>query len=274
MVFPDAVLQGLLIQVRGGKSTFQGTRCRVDSGVNLARVIRESVRRGLKGLETLSGIPGTVGGAIVGNAGAYGHSIGEVIDKVEIWNGRRRRWLAQPDCRFRDRETVFKEKPFLVLRAVLKFQRGEAKALQRTSHDIIRRRLLKYKPGLRCPGSFFKNILVSEVSERSLDLIDRTNIIEGKIPAGYLLEQVGAKGMRVGGIVIAKFHANLFINQNQGTAADVRKLVRILKNRVRKKSGIALGKKFATSDSAIKVEYRTCQPRNSTRLACPTGQLP
>jgi len=240
VVFPDGTLPGLLIRIRGGESAFEATRCRVDAGVKLASVVRESLRRGLEGLQTLCGIPGTIGGAIVGNAGAYGHSIGEVIEKVEIWDGRSRRWLAPADCRFRYRESVFKEKPYLVLRAVLKLRRGDPKTLRKISRDIIRARLRKYKPGLRCPGSFFKNVLVSEVSKRSLHRIDRSKIIEGKIPTGYLLEQVGAKGMRVGGIVIAEFHGNLFINRNHGTAEDVRRLARTLKSKVRRKFGIAL----------------------------------
>ena len=240
VVFPDTVLHGLLIRIHGGESTFDGIRCRVDAGVKLAHVIRESARRGLQGLETLSGIPGTIGGAIVGNAGAYGHSIAEIIDRVEIWDGSRRRWLAQADCRFRYRESIFKESSYLALRAVLKFKRGDAKALQATSRDIIRKRLQKYAPGLRCPGSFFKNVLVSQVPKRSLERIDPAKIIQGKVPAGYLLEQVGSKGMRVGGIVIAKFHGNLFINRKHGTAEDVRRLAHILRTKVRRKFGIVL----------------------------------
>ncbi len=154
VVFPDTFLQGLLIRIRGGKSTFHGTRCRMDAGVRLTHVIRESVGRGLKGLETLSGIPGSVGGAIVGNGGANGHSIAEVIDKVEIWDGRRRLWLPHTDCRFRYRKSVFKEKPYLVLRAVLKLRLGDAKALKRTSHSIIGRCLQKSSHGTmsRMPG--------------------------------------------------------------------------------------------------------------------------
>ncbi len=93
---------------------------------------------------------------------------------------------------------------------------------------------------MRCPGSFFKNVLVSEISQRALKRIDPSKIIEGKIPAGYLLEQVGARGMSVGGIVIADFHGNLFINRRRGTAQDVRKLARILREKVRRKFGIEL----------------------------------
>jgi len=206
----------------------------------LADVIGQAIRRGLRGLETLSGIPGTIGGAVVGNAGAYGHSISELVDRVEIWDGREHRILSRSECAFEYRESVFKKEPFVLLRAFLRFRRGDARKLQRASREIIALREKKYRPGLRCPGSFFKNVLVKSLTPESLDRIDRRKIIDGKIPAGYLLEAVGAKGMRAGGIVIARFHGNLFINQGGGTACDVRALARELKNKVKRRFGIQL----------------------------------
>ena len=240
VVFPDASLPGVLIRVLGGKLQFNENVITVDAGVPLKDVIERSIRAGLKGLETLSGIPGTIGGAVVGNAGAYGHSMAEVVDKVEVWDGRQRRWIENSQCDFDYRESIFKKKPWIILRIVLRFGRGDPAELRRTSREIIKIRLKKYMPGLRCPGSFFKNVLVRDISKHSLSLINTEKIIDGKIPTGHLLEEVGAKGMRTGGIRIASFHANLFINEKRGTAADVRKLSRILKARVRKKFGIKL----------------------------------
>jgi UDP-N-acetylmuramate dehydrogenase len=240
IVFPDRTLDGLLVQLSGGKLSFRGTRCVADAGVPLGEVIEQAIRRGLRGLETLSGIPGTIGGAVVGNAGAYGHSISEAIARVEVWDGDRRRFLTRRQCRFEYRESIFKKKPLLLLRVTLHFRRGKAKELRKISRDIIRLRLKKYRPGLRCPGSFFKNVLVKDAPQASLERIDPAKIIEGKIPAGYLLEQAGAKGMRVGGIVIAPFHGNLFINRGRARARDVRRLARILKRRVSRRFGIRL----------------------------------
>lgn len=248
IVFPDKKLKGLLIQVVDGNINVRGSRTFItDAGVPLEKVIKKSIASGLKGLEVLSGIPGTVGGAIVGNAGAYGHSISEVVERVEVWEpfGRaqgegKRRWLTNEECRFRYRWSVFKEKPYLLLKAVLKFRKGSPKKLDEVSRDIIKLRLKKYKPNLRCPGSFFRNVLVKDVSKKVLARVDKSKIIEGKIPAGYLLDEVGAKGMCAGGIEIAGFHGNLFINKGEGTAADIRKLSRILKSKVKKKFGIEL----------------------------------
>jgi UDP-N-acetylmuramate dehydrogenase len=240
VVFPDSRLKGFLIRIADGKLRFQGRTCVVDAGVPLGEVIEGAIRRGLRGLETLSGIPGTIGGAVVGNAGAYGHSISEVVDRVEIWDGRRRRFLTRRQCAFEYRESIFKEKPFVLLRAFLQFWRGNARTLRRTSRDIIARREKKYRPGLRCPGSFFKNVLAKTVSQSSLARVDGSKIIDGKIPSGYLLEEVGAKGMRVGGIVVAGFHGNLFINDDKATARDVRSLARVLRKRVQQRFGIQL----------------------------------
>ena len=258
IVFPDAGLDYALIRYCGGKIT-TGTcyallhfphdrgknvtmsKCMVvDAGVMLGDVVERSIALGWKGLETLSGIPGTVGGAVYGNAGAYGRSISEVVVGVEVFEKSKITWLTRRQCAFRYRHSVLKEKPYHILRVALRFEKGHTKALKKKSRAIIAIRERKYKPGLRCPGSFFKNVLVKDVSRKSLALVDPEKIIEGKIPTGWLLEQVNAKGMHVGGIEIAGFHGNLFINRGGGTAADVKKLARVLKGKVKRKFGIML----------------------------------
>lgn len=240
VVFPDGRLKGLLVKISGGGIITGKNRLIAGAGVSLSKVVKKSILLGLRGLETLSGIPGTLGGAIVGNAGAYGHSISETVVKVKIWDGHCLRWLSKKECDFFYRESVFKKKPYIVLCVVLQFKKDNPKKLKKISRDIIKLRLKKYKPGLRCPGSFFKNVLVKEVSKKALAKIEKSKIIEGKIPTGYLLEQVGAKGTRVGGIEIASFHGNLFINRGRARAADVKKMARILKGKVRRKFGIEL----------------------------------
>lgn len=252
IVFPDEGLDLTLVRFLGGDIKFQSLKVSkfkrtkservmvVDGGVFLSDVIEKSTSLGFMGLETLSGIPGTVGGAIVGNAGAYGRSISEVVEKVEVFDGERRRWVTKGQCKFGYRDSVFKYKLWIVLRAALVFKKGDVKKLREVSREIVELRGRKYKPGLRCPGSFFKNVLVRDVGKKVLSFVDPSKIIEGKIPAGWLLESVDAKGMRVGGIQIADFHGNLFINCGGGTAEDVKKLARALKKKVRDRFGIAL----------------------------------
>ncbi|MBI2611471.1 UDP-N-acetylmuramate dehydrogenase [Candidatus Gottesmanbacteria bacterium] len=240
VVFPDEGLSGVVIQIKGGNYAGKVRELIVEAGMGLSDVINLSIVRGLEGLETLSGIPGTIGGAVVGNAGAYGHSISEVVEGIEIWDGKIKRWLNRNECQFEYRESIFKKKPFIVLRVFLKFESGNKGELQKTSKEIIIKREAKYHPGIKCPGSFFKNVLVADISKKSLELIDQDVVIEGKIPAGYLLAEVGAKGMRVGGIEIAAYHGNLFINKGKGTAKDVKELAAILKKKVDDRFGIML----------------------------------
>src|SRR3989344_508732 len=248
VVFPDKILNCLLIKIKSNRLKIIKNKIIIDAGVSLLRVIAAANRRGLRGLETLDGIPGTIGGAIVGNAGAYGHSISEVVERVEMLNETGdKRWVTNRNCKFEYRESVFKKKPYIILRAVFNFQkglpadgRGNPEKLQKISRNIIKIRLKKYKPGLRCPGSFFKNVLISGISKKSLALIDKNKIIDGKIPAGYLLEEVSAKGMKLGGTKIADFHGNLFVNTGGAKAAEVERLAKILKSKVQKKFHINL----------------------------------
>jgi UDP-N-acetylmuramate dehydrogenase len=240
VVFPDGKMKGLLIKISMGGMKLTRNQLTAGAAVPLSEVIRKSIRAGLKGLETLSGIPGTVGGAVVGNAGAYGHSISEVVEKAEVWADGKVKILKNKDCRFAYRESDLKHKDYVVLNVTLKFKKGDRKKLGKISRDIIKIREKKYKPGIRCPGSFFKNVLVKDISGKALLKINRAKIIDGKIPAGYLLEEVKAKGMRVGGIYIADFHGNLFVNSGKGKASDVKKLSKILKDKVQKKFGIKI----------------------------------
>ena len=240
VVFPDEGLDCLVIQLFGGNIEIKENIIFSDCGVILMDVINKSILQGLSGLESLSGIPGTVGGAIVGNAGAYGHEIGEVVETVEVWDGSKKLLLSKNECEFGYRESIFKTKPYIILQATFKFAKGDSQKLQEYSKHIIKIRENKYKPGLKCPGSFFKNILEKDLTTEQFAKINRSKIIYGKLPAGYLLEEVGAKGMRVGDIEIANFHGNLFINRGNGKGADVKKLAFILKEKVKDRFGISL----------------------------------
>ena len=240
VVFPDEGLDCLVIRVLGGITSVEGSQLTVDAGVLLSEVILRAINNGLSGLEMLSGIPGTVGGAVVGNAGAYGHSISEVIENVELFDGKTARIMGVEECRFRYRNSIFKGNPWIVLRVTLKFENSDSDNLKNIFLEIIKEREAKYRPGLKCPGSFFKNILVSEVDPILLSRIDQNKIIEGKIPACFLLDTVGARGMRVGEVEIASFHGNLFINRGNGKAHEVIELAEILKEKVKKRFDILL----------------------------------
>ncbi len=247
MVFPDAGYSGLIIHYLNNQGLIsrQGLTLTVEASVPLAKLISTAIDAGLAGLEALSGIPGTVGGAIVGNAGAYGQGVSDHLTRVEVFGGGEgaleTKWLSKEECQFVYRDSIFKQnRNLIVLRAEFKLETGDSEALRQKSADIIKTREKKYPPGLKCPGSFFKNVLVKNVSQTSLDKIDQSKIIDGKIPAGYLLAEVGAKGLRQGGVYIADYHGNLLVNDGIATYTDVITLATKLKKLVKAKFGIEI----------------------------------
>jgi len=212
----------------------------VKSGESLASLVNYANKCGLGGLELLAGIPGTVGGAIYGNAGAYGQTISDNLIRVKILDGEAFKWLPKNKCLFGYRDSLFKTTKATILEAEFDLVKASSKSLINKSKDTISLRRVRYPKGMLCPGSFFKNIVAAEVSKKVLERIPKDKVVYGKIPAGYLLETVGAKGAKMGSIYIASYHANLFVNAGGGTATDFYALAMKYKDKVEKKYNIKL----------------------------------
>jgi UDP-N-acetylmuramate dehydrogenase len=245
VLIADKGIKGLVVKVATGDVDISGRVVTAEAGANLFETIRRTLREGLGGMETMSGIPGTVGGAVYGNAGAYGHGIHEVVEEVVAFDGRKIRLLKNRDCKFTYRDSVFKKNHWVILAVRLKLKRAKRKELGRISREIVAIRAKKYKPGLRCAGSFFKNIELAKLTpaarKKILKMIDQNKIKGGKLPTGHLIELIGGRGMRVGGIGIPNFHGNLLVKLSRsGTAEDARRLAVIVKTKVKKKFGITL----------------------------------
>jgi len=116
----------------------------------------------------------------------------------------------------------------------------DAPALRKTADEIVKVRNAKFHGRMKCAGSIFKNLLVAELPNAVAQRVPERVVREGKVPAAYFLEEVGAKGMTRGDIHVATYHANLLYNAGAGTAADLRALIADLKARVTEKFGITL----------------------------------
>jgi UDP-N-acetylmuramate dehydrogenase len=192
-------------------------------------------------LETLAGIPGSVGAAVYGNAGAYGHSISERVVRVRVYDGAETRWFTNAQCEFRYRESIFKQhKEWIIFSTELALDAAEAAALRKTADDIMKIRNEKFPVTMRCAGSIFKNLLYQDIPPAVAARVPAAVVREGKVPSAYFLEQVGAKGTERGGIRVADYHANLIYNAGGGTAAELCVVIRELKQRVRDRFGIEL----------------------------------
>jgi len=241
LIVSDDGFRGLVLRYRAAGIRSDGNSVSVDAGASLQALVDFTVERGLEGLETLAGIPGSVGAAVYGNAGAYGHSISERIASVRFFDGSQVRALSNPDCRFQYRESLFKNyKEWAIFSVELRLDPADSATLRRAAADIVETRNRKFPATLKCAGSIFKNLLLKELPAAVASQIPASTVREGKVPAAWFLDRVGAKGAHRGEIRVADYHANLIYNAGGGTAADLRALIGELKARVRERFGLEL----------------------------------
>ncbi len=239
LIIADAGYRGVVLQLAAARIAREGSRVTAEGGAVLQDLVDYCNAAGLRGLETMTGIPGWVGAAVYGNAGAYGRSIAESVVKVRFLNGSGVREFGHAECQFHYRESIFKrEKAWIISSCVLQLTPAVPAELQDISGKILKIRNEKYPPDMKCAGSIFKNFLYAELPPAVAEAVPRNVVREGKVPSAYFLEQVGAKGMRVGDIQVADYHANLIYNDGQGTAADVVRVIQELKRRVRERFGM------------------------------------
>lgn len=241
LVASDDGFAGVILRYRGARVELRDGSLYAESGAELQDLVDFSIASGLEGLHTMTRIPGWVGGAVYGNAGAYGNSIGAAVEGVRFFDGRVLRGLDREACRFGYRDSIFKHnKDWVILSVTLALPSGNPEAMRRRADEIRVIRDAKYPQDMRCAGSIFKNLLTSDLPAGLVSGLPPGAVIEGKLPAGWLLEQVGAKGMRRGDIQVAHYHANTIYNDGAGRSEDLRALIDELKRRVHARFGVLL----------------------------------
>jgi UDP-N-acetylmuramate dehydrogenase len=241
LIVSDAGFRGAVVRYTADEMEADGAVVRAAAGATLDGLVNFAVSRGLAGLETLAGIPGWLGGAVYGNAGAYGHAIGERVRAVRFFDGVNARTIDNAGCGFTYRESVFKRRgDWVVLSAEFTLTPADGAALEQTAADIVRTRNEKFPPTMKCAGSIFKNLLLAELPPEVAARVPPSKVREGKVPAAFFLEQAGAKGRSRGDIRVADYHANLIYNHGAGTAADLTALIAELKQRVSERFGLEL----------------------------------
>jgi UDP-N-acetylmuramate dehydrogenase len=241
LIVSDDGYPGAILRYSAADISADGNIVTVAAGAELNALIDFANDRGLAGMESMAGIPGWVGAAIYGNAGAYGQSINQRVAAVQFFDGETIREWSNEECGFRYRHSLFKEhKDFQILSARLQFELGDRESQQAKSKQIRATRDAKFPPSMACAGSIFKNFLLKELPERARAAVPANRVIEGKVPAGWFLEEVGAKGLQVGGIRVADYHANLLYNTGDGTTANLLELVAELKTRVKTKFDLTI----------------------------------
>jgi len=198
------------------------------AGENLQSLVDFATGSNLTGLEFASGIWGTVGGAIYGNAGAYGGDIGGVLVSAEIADRYGNIRAEKRDYfDFAYRSSRLKTTGEFVIRATFALKMGERETIQHRIDEIMAARKSRLPLNMRTAGCVFKNI-------------PDNNEKFGKLAAGKLLEEIGAKNMRIGDARVSVEHANIIVNSGSASSNDIWKLVRLLKMKVKDNFGIEL----------------------------------
>jgi UDP-N-acetylmuramate dehydrogenase len=241
----DAGFRGLILSYSGRKVSIDGNRAVADGGAVLFSLVKSSADAGLAGLEWAAGIPGTVGGAVRGNAGAYGGEIKdrlEVVQAIDLGTGEPRTFLGS-ECGFSYRESFFKAKPWLITRAAFVLEPGDKGSLLETIKKTIELRRNKQPLEFGSAGSVFKSYVFGD--EKSIPEAIRADVPPafigyGRIPAAWIIERLGLKGKKIGGAMISEKHANYFVNAGNATADEVCQLIGYAKMKVRDELGIQL----------------------------------
>lgn len=238
LVVADRGYDGVVVRYTATGLSAAGSTITAEAGADLQALVDFSIDRGLAGIHTMTGIPGWVGGAVYGNAGAYGRSTHQNIQSVRFFDGASVREFSNQECGFRYRHSSFKDnKQWIILSSAWALTEGDPEELRNEANGILSIRNAKYPPSMMCAGSIFKNLLLAELPPSAQAEVDAKVVREGKVPSAYFLEKVDAKGMRNGGIHVADYHANLIYNTGSGTAAQVREIIDDLKQRVRSRFG-------------------------------------
>ncbi len=230
LLFDDSGYRGLIIRnaCRGVEFNLVSGRLSAFGGTPLEDLTALCRKHGLAGLEFLAGIPGTVGGAVYGNAGAFGRSVGEILTEALLLDvsGNEKRAVSIEEFEFGYRDSRLKKTGDIVLSADFQTRPGEAAAVSACMDSYLALRAERHPSrDMAYAGSYFKNPLGSDGK---------------RLAAGKLLEQAGAKQMTVGGAAVYEGHGNFLYNRGGATAADVRQLAAVLKARVKDHFGVEL----------------------------------
>jgi len=221
----DKGFKGLIIKVQSDslKTLLRGISAKykvlVDAGVNMSNLINECLNNSLTGLEFMAGIPGTVGGSIRGNAGAWQNGISESVSRVKVLTEDNKvKWVDKEECQFSYRDSRFKHNKEIILAAELILEKGDSEQITRLIEENLKKR--EEQPKEPSAGCVFVN--------------------PKPLSAGKLIEECGLKGTRIGNAQISEKHANFVINLGGATAKDVVSLISLTKAKVKEKFNIDL----------------------------------
>ena len=246
IILAGRVIKGLVIKISGSDYQIEKDGLISWCGTALTKLAFAAEQRGLSGLEWACGIPGSLGGAIRGNAGAYGSSISDAVAEVEAYDSAKNKIVkfSKAACGFSYRNSIFKEKSKLIIvRAKLKLSRGKSAEIKKIGREYFDARLKK-NPREPSAGCIFKNLefdrLFKVNQALAQDFKAKRLVKAGKIASAHLIDWSGFKGKSRGDAKVSHKHANFIINSGLARPAEVIGLIKLIKRKVKKRYHIIL----------------------------------
>ena len=269
----DEGFKGIVIKIKNEKLKIKNYNSKFkiicEAGTPLAKLVFNSLQIGATGLEWAVGIPGTIGGAIYGNSGAFGKSIGDAVRKVEVFDltESRIRNYELRDCKFGYRDSIFKRKKnLIVLSVTIRLKKRNKKEIEKKIEEHLEYRKKTQPLDFPSIGSIFKNPSPIQVFKKfgrasgfsagELGEEDKSSSSATELPkevkirkrmkfscdfaAARMIEKCGLKGKMIGKAKISEKHGNFIVNLGGAKAKDVKKLIKLVKQKVKKKFGIVL----------------------------------
>lgn len=243
VLFNDEGFRGLVIKIENKEIEFGDHTVRIGAGVLMNDLVSKTVDLGLKGLEWAGGLPGTLGGAIRGNAGCFGGEIKDIICEVEtVTRSGEIKLYKNKDCQFSYRDSIFKHSDEIIWDATLNFEPGEKEKLKAGVFDHIKYRQERHPLEFPNCGSVFKNCPLEFVPDTvRKNFRDKIKTDPFPIlPTAALLSAAGLKGLKVGGAVVSEKHPNFIINHDNASAADIIEIIGKVKEKIKSKFSINL----------------------------------
>ncbi len=220
----DKGYDGVVIAMANRDVSIDGDRVTAGAGAISVAVARAAGGADLAGIEWMVSLPGTIGGAVRGNAGCFGGEMQQVVETVRVFRNGEVVEVSNSDCQFGYRESIFKHNGDVVIDVTLKLAKGDPAAIKAKMDEVLSKRKSTQPTASGTAGCAFKNPLV-----------------DGKLQScGKIIDNLGLKGTQIGGISISDVHGNFLINDGTATADQVLQLVSLIKMRARDELGVHL----------------------------------
>lgn len=239
LLISDKGIKGLVVKIHSNNDYYLGRgnkTVKAGAGAAMKDLVEFSVVNSLEGLEWAGGLPGTLGGAVRGNAGAFGEEIKDIVVNVKAIEGNCAvKRFSNSQCHFSYRSSIFKEKNFVILQTVLRFKQGDKESLDRVVKSRIEYRKLRHPLEYPNAGSIFKNVALDKFSpslkEKLLPVVKNDPF--PIVPTAYLISQANLKGMKINQAQISEKHPNFIVNLGEAKANDVVGLISVVRKKIK-----------------------------------------